>query len=117
MKATSFEDLSRQVEIPVDGTISRTLYQDDRLKVVLFGFAEGQELSEHTAAVPAVLQFLEGTANVTLGEDRLEAAPGTWVHMPARLPHSITARTPTKMLLLLLRDQARRQKVEPVRDG
>ena len=75
---------------------------DDQLKGVLFGFAEGQELSEHTAAKPAILHFLSGEAQLTLGEDILEARPGTWVHMPAHLPHSVLAQTPVVMLLLLL---------------
>jgi quercetin dioxygenase-like cupin family protein len=89
-------------EISPDTIISRTFYSDDQLKSVLFGFAEGQELSEHTASKPAILQFLSGEAQLTLGEDVLEARPGTWVHMPAHLPHSVLAQTPVIMLLLLL---------------
>jgi quercetin dioxygenase-like cupin family protein len=106
MNATILHNLSNEVAIPEDGTISRTLYQDDGLKVVLFGFAAGQELSEHTAAVPALLHFLEGAAHVTLGSEVVAAQPNTWVQMPARLPHSIRAETPVKMLLLLLKAQA-----------
>jgi quercetin dioxygenase-like cupin family protein len=89
-------------EISPDTIISRTFYSDDQLKGVLFGFAEGQELSEHTASKPAILQFLSGEAQLTLGEDVLEARPGAWVHMPAHLPHSVLAQTPVVMLLLLL---------------
>lgn len=106
MNTTRFHDLSNEVTIPEDGTISRSLYQDDGVKVILFGFAAGQELSEHTAAVPAILHFLEGRARVTLGAEQLEAEPNTWVHMPAHLPHSIRADTPVKMLLVLLKAQA-----------
>ena len=106
MHATVIADLAAQVEVPADSTISKTLYQDDRLKVVFFGFAAGQELSEHTAAVPAILHFVEGEAVLTLGEETREATAGTWVHMPGRLPHSISATTPVKMLLLLLKEGA-----------
>jgi quercetin dioxygenase-like cupin family protein len=84
--------------------LSRTLYNDDRLKVVAFGFAQGEELSEHTASMPAVLHFLQGEARLTLGDDTLEAKPGTWVHMPAGLRHSIQAQTPVVMLLLLMKE-------------
>lgn len=104
MNATTFLDLAEQVTIPEDGTISRTLYQDDRLKVVLFGFAAGQELSEHTASMPAIMHFIQGEARVTLGNDAIDARPNTWVRMPAHLPHSIHANTPVVMLLLLLRE-------------
>ena len=90
-------------EIPADTIISREVYGDDDLKVILFGFAVGQELSEHTAARPAVLHFLTGEALLTLGEDSLTARPGTWVHMPAHLPHSIMAQTQVIMLLLMHR--------------
>jgi quercetin dioxygenase-like cupin family protein len=88
-------------DIPADSIISRTFHEDDRLKVIFFGFAEGQELSEHTASQPAMLQFLEGQAQLTLGEDELLAKAGTWVHMPARLPHSVKAKSKLLMLLTL----------------
>jgi quercetin dioxygenase-like cupin family protein len=88
---------------PDKGILSRTLDNDDRLKVVLFGFAGGEELSEHTASMPAVLHLLQGEADLTLGDDRHEAKSGTWVHMPAGLKHGIQAKTPVVMLLLLLK--------------
>ncbi len=89
-------------EIPQDSIISRTIYEDDQVKAILFNFAPHQELSEHTASVPAVVHFLDGEARVVLGEDELDARPGTWIHMPAKQPHSIVARTHLTMLLYLL---------------
>jgi len=100
---TYFADLAAQIEVPKDGTLSRTLYQDERIKVVLFGFAAGQELSEHTASTPAIMHFLVGQARVTLGEETQEAGPGTWVLMSPNLKHSIQAQTPVTMLLQLLK--------------
>ena len=97
---TTYADLAAEIDIQKDGTISKTLYQDDSLKIVLFGFDAGQELSEHTAAVPAMLQFLDGDATVTLGDKTIDAAANTFVHMAAKLPHSISANEPTRMLLL-----------------
>jgi len=79
------------------------LFNDDRLKAVSLGFAQGEELSEHTASMPAVLHFLLGEAKLTLGDDNLDATQGTWVHMPAGLRHSIQAKTPVIMLFLLLK--------------
>jgi quercetin dioxygenase-like cupin family protein len=94
------------VEIPADSIISRTVYKDDHVKVILFGFAAGQSLSEHTAAVPAILHILSGEAVITLGSDTHGARAGTWAQMTARLPHSVTAMTPLTMLLTLLQDPA-----------
>jgi quercetin dioxygenase-like cupin family protein len=86
-----------------DSILSRTLYSDAQFKAVLFHFAAGQELSEHTASVPAILHLLSGEARVTLGEDAFEAQAGAWARLPARLPHSILARTPVALLLLMLK--------------
>jgi quercetin dioxygenase-like cupin family protein len=100
---TLFLDLAKEVQPPDKGILSRTLFSDDRLKAVAFGFAQGEELSEHTASMPAVLHFLQGEAKVTLGDDAFDAKPGTWIHMPAGLRHSIQAKTPVVMLLLLVK--------------
>lgn len=103
MNPATVRHVLEQISIPDDSTISRTIYQDDQIKAVLFGFAAGQELSEHTAATPAIMHFVQGEARVTPGQEVVEAKPGTWVHMPAHLPHSMQAHTPVIMLLLLLR--------------
>jgi quercetin dioxygenase-like cupin family protein len=81
----------------------RTLYTGDRVKAVVFGFAQGEEVSERTASMPTILHFLQGEAKLTLGDDSVEAKPGTWVHMAKGLRHSIQAKTPVVMLLLLLK--------------
>src|SRR6476661_6351643 len=104
---THILDLAKEAEPPADGILSRTVFQDDRLKAVVFGFGQGQELSEHTAAKPAMLFFVKGEASVGLGDDVQEAQAGTWVHMPAGLKHSIRAKTPVVMLLVLLVKESR----------
>lgn len=98
-----FADLAREVSPPVNGILSHTLYQDAKLKASLFGFAAGQELSEHTSSMPAVMHFLAGEATVTLGSDTKEVESGAWVHMAPNLAHAIRAKTPVVMLLLLFR--------------
>ena len=100
---THFVDLAKEVEPPDDGILTRTLFNDDNVKVVIFGFGQGEELSEHTASTPAILHFIEGEATLMLGDDTVEGQPGTWLHMPANLQHSVKTKTPVVMLLLLLK--------------
>lgn len=90
-------------DIPPDTIVSRSLVNDDDVSVTLFGFAPGQELSEHTSTYPAILHFLEGEADVTLGGDQIRAQPGSWAYMPPRLPHSIRAKTRVVMLLSMMK--------------
>jgi quercetin dioxygenase-like cupin family protein len=96
-------DLAKEAQPPEKGILSRTLYNDEKMKAVIFGFAQDEELSEHTASMPAILHFLQGEAKLTLGADIVDAKPNTWIHMPTGQRHSIQAKTPVVMLLLLLK--------------
>lgn len=87
--------------IQPDSIVSRTFHRDRQFKTILFGFDAGQELSEHTSSQAAIIQIVKGDATVTLGEDTHELTAGAWVQMPPRLKHSITAKTPLLMLLLM----------------
>jgi len=98
---TFYPSLEAEAPIPENGILSRTLYNDDQVKLVLFGFAAGQELSAHTAPMAASLQFVSGEAKLTLGEDVREVKAGGFVFMPPQLPHGILARTPLVMLLAM----------------
>ncbi len=101
---TFIRHLVGEVTIPENGILSRTVYSDNSIKAVMFGFDAGQELSEHTAAMPAIIHVLDGEAEIVLGEDRHVAGPGTWIHMTAGLHHAVEARTPVVMLLILVRN-------------
>jgi quercetin dioxygenase-like cupin family protein len=94
-------DLNLEMEIKPESTISQTLFKDDKIRVVLFGFAAGQELTEHTASRAASLHFLKGEAKLTLDGEERQAQSQTWVHMPPRMPHSVLAITDVLMLLTL----------------
>jgi quercetin dioxygenase-like cupin family protein len=97
-------ELSAEVQPPSKGILSRAVFDDGNVKVVMFGFGAGDELSEHTASTAAIVHVLDGEATITLGVDSFEARSGTWIHMPPALPHSIRAKTPTLMLLTLLKN-------------
>jgi len=97
-----FADLAAESPPPARGILSQTLYDADDVRLVLFGFAPGEELSEHTAARPAIVHVLSGEGEAVVGGERHLIGPGSWFHMPARMEHSIRATTPLTMALYLL---------------
>ncbi len=96
-------DLLKEAPIPENGILSRTLQNDERSKIIVFGFAEGQELSAHTAPMPAVIHVVKGKASVRLGDDVHAAEAGSLIYMPPLLEHGIRAETPLVMLLVLIK--------------
>ena len=103
MPYTLFDDVTGEVEIPADGTLSRVLYKDEQLRLVAFAFDAGQELTEHTASVPAIVQVVTGALTVQVGEERHRMGPSAWLLLEAGEPHSVYADEPSQMLLTMIR--------------
>lgn len=106
MEYKFIQDLLKELQPPEKGIVSRVLQKDQNVNVTVFGFAAGAELSSHAAPTPAVLYFLEGSADVQLGNDVVHAEPGSFVSMPPNFPHGIGAKTPVRMLLVQVKTAA-----------
>ncbi len=102
LQMTDIPDLTALVVVAPDSTVSRTVVKASGVRMVLFAFDAGQELTEHTAAVPAILQVLDGRLQVTAAGNSVELVPGGVVHLDARLPHSVLAHEPSRLLLTML---------------
>ena len=100
---TFLANLHQEFVLPEKGILSRVLHKDVHANVTLFGFAAGEELSSHSAPTPAFLYFLEGEAEVQLGDDKVKAQPGSFVYMTPMLPHGIAARTAVRMFLVQMK--------------
>lgn len=103
MAHTLITDLPGRAEVPEQGTLSRVLHDDGLLRLVVFAFDAGQELTEHTASVPAVLQVVSGRFRVTTGGETFEMGPDAWLRLDAHEAHSLTAQEPSRLLLTMVR--------------
>ena len=90
------------VAVADDSTVSRTILSAEGVRVVLFSFDAGQELSEHTAAMPVVLQALDGRFTVTADGRTVALVPGDLIHLGTRTPHSLVATEPGRLLLTMI---------------
>lgn len=91
------------VNYQAGSVVSRTLINRETGTITLFAFAEGQELSEHTAPYTALVQILDGEAIISIAGTPLRLQAGEGVIMPANKPHSVKAVTDFKMLLTMIR--------------
>jgi len=91
--------LAEETRFAPNGIVSRTLLRTANSRIVLFGFAEGQELTEHTSTQHAVIQILSGECEFSLAGDLHTLKAGDLLYMPPNLPHSVRAITQFSMLL------------------
>ena len=96
--------LAYLVEYASNSIVSKTILDRPTGSITLFAFDEGQQLSEHTAPYDAVVQIVDGTAQLTIGGVAVMASAGEIVIMPANVPHSVIAVERFKMMLTMIRE-------------
>jgi len=98
--------LETETRFAPNGIVSRTLLRTANSRTVLFGFAEGQELTEHTSTQHAVIQILSGECEFFLAGKSHALKQGELLYMPPHLPHAVKATKQFSMLLTLTKPQA-----------
>ncbi|QWW19194.1 cupin domain-containing protein [Schaalia sp. 19OD2882] len=99
---TVVEDLASMISVNEGATVSRTVMHCENMRLVLFSFDTGEFLSEHTAAMPVILQTLQGALEIEADGRAVVLRPGDVMHFGTRLPHAVRALEPSKLALFML---------------
>ena len=91
------------IEYSDDSIVSKTILDTPAGTITLFAFDKGQKLSEHIAPYDAVVQILDGMAQLTIGGKDMEVSAGEIIIMPGNVPHAVAAEEKFKMLLTMIR--------------
>jgi len=83
--------------------VSKTLVEKEAGTVTFFAFDQGQSLSEHTAPFDALVQVIDGRAEIRIAGEPYPVKEGELLIMPANKSHALKALTPFKMLLTMIR--------------
>ena len=98
-------NLKKSVEIAAGAVVSKQFVKTKGGNITFFAFDKGQGLSEHTAPFDAVVQVVEGKAEVSIGGKPQVVAEGEMILMPANVPHALLAVEAFKMCLIMIKDQ------------
>ena len=95
--------LETSVEYTSGGVVSKQITKSPAGNVTLFSFDKGQGLTEHTASFDAMVQIIDGVAEIHIdGIPRL-VKKGECIIMPANHPHALNAVEPFKMLMIMIK--------------
>ena len=83
--------------------VSRTLIDKKVGTVTFFSFDKGEGLSEHTAPFDAMVQILDGEAEISISGRPVRVKAGEVIIMPAKKPHALRAVKKFKMMLVMIR--------------
>ena len=96
-------NISSLTEYQTGSIVSRTLIDKEIGTVTVFAFAEGQGLSEHTAPYNAMVNILDGEAEISISKKPYTVKAGEMIIMPANEPHALKAVKRFKMMLVMIR--------------
>ena len=91
------------VDYQSDAVVSKTLIKKEKGTTTVFAFDKGQGLSEHTAPFDALVQIIDGKADIILDGDSNITKTGEMIIMPANVPHDVRAVKRFKMLLIMIK--------------
>ncbi|HDT15055.1 MAG TPA: cupin domain-containing protein [Firmicutes bacterium] len=94
-----------EVEYSEGSIVSKTLIDKKSGTVTLFAFSKGQGLSEHTAPFDAIVNVLDGKAEISIGGRISEVSAGESIIMPANIPHALKAGENFKMMLVMIKEK------------
>jgi quercetin dioxygenase-like cupin family protein len=96
-------NIKDMVSYQTGSVVSRTVIDKSAGTVTVFAFDSEQGLSEHIAPFDALVQIIDGTADITIAGSVHTVREGEMIIMPANKPHSLKANTRFKMILIMIR--------------
>jgi quercetin dioxygenase-like cupin family protein len=94
-----------KVEYSAEGIVSKRVVQKEKGNITLFAFDKDQQLSEHSAPFDALVQVLEGEAEIRIDGKSFILLGGESILMPANIPHAVNAVERFKMLLTMIKSK------------
>jgi quercetin dioxygenase-like cupin family protein len=91
------------IEYQKGSVVSREIIKKETGTVTIFAFDKGEGLSEHTAPFDAMVQIIDGKAEITISGSKNVLEAGEMIIMPADEPHALKALEKYKMVLTMIR--------------
>lgn len=91
------------IEYQEGSVVSREIIRKETGTVTIFAFDKGEGLSEHTTPFDAMVQVVDGKAEIVISGNKNIVNAGEMIIMPANDPHALNALERFKMVLTMIR--------------
>jgi quercetin dioxygenase-like cupin family protein len=98
-------NLKKLIGYQKGSVVSQELAAKKTGTVTLFAFDRGQGLSPHSAPYDALVQVVDGKAEITVGGKKNLVNSGEVLLMPAGVPHAVNALSRFKMVLTMIKSK------------
>ncbi|MBD5198802.1 MAG: cupin domain-containing protein [Bacteroides sp.] len=95
--------LTDQIEDGADRVHFKNIFSNNNGGVSLLAFKKGQKLDTHTAPAEVMVTVLEGSIEFTMLDKPHTLMAGQFLLMGEAVPHSVVAKTDSKVMLTKLK--------------
>jgi quercetin dioxygenase-like cupin family protein len=96
-------NLLNDTEYQANSVVSKALLKKPSGNITVFAFDKGEQLSPHSAPFDALVHIIDGSTEITIGDDVHNLSAGEVIIMPAGITHGLKAIERFKMLLIMLK--------------
>ena len=97
-------NLNSSIEYSNGSIVSKTIIEKPSGTITLFAFDKGQSLSKHSTPFDALIQVIDGKAEITIDEKEYILTKEEVILMPANIPHAVRAIDKFKMILTMIKE-------------
>jgi quercetin dioxygenase-like cupin family protein len=94
---------NESIEYADGSVVSKTIVKKPAGNITLFAFDKGEGLAEHSSPHDALVQLLDGKAEIMIGGSIHNLQPGQNIILPANVPHALKAIEKFKMMLTMIK--------------
>ena len=94
---------TESVDYAAGSIVSKTIVKKPAGNITLFAFDMGEGLAEHSSPHEALVQMLDGEAEIIIGGTAYHLQAGQNIILPANIPHSLKANEKFKMMLTMIK--------------
>ena len=95
--------LAQMLDYSENSVVSRTIIKKETGTITLFAFDAGQGLSKHSAPFEALVEIIDGSAEIIIEDDAHSLEKGEAIILPANIPHAVNAEKQFKMILTMIK--------------
>lgn len=99
-KFGEIHDLRSQIESNNEKVNFRHIFENAHGGVAMLAFKAGQELAQHLSPAEVMVYVLEGEVRFNMIDKPHEIKAGEFMLMGQGVPHSVTAKTDAKIILI-----------------
>ncbi|MFC1596145.1 cupin domain-containing protein [Candidatus Margulisiibacteriota bacterium] len=96
-------DLNQEIDYSSGAIVSKIIYKTEHTILTLFSLDKDQSIAEHVTPFEAMVNIIDGEAELTIGGEIKTVKSGESIIMPANVAHALFARQSFKMLLTMMK--------------